>query len=113
MATGRERLARHRARPLLVELHHALSRLTSTLTVMNTGAHPDDEQSGLLALLRYGMGMRVVIACSTRGEGGQNSLGPERGERAWRAPHARDGGSRARPRCRCRLARLRAERPNP
>jgi LmbE family N-acetylglucosaminyl deacetylase len=78
MPTDRDRLASRRGRPLLVELYHALSRLTSTLTVMNTGAHPDDEQSGLLALLRYGLGMRVVIACSTRGEGGQNSLGPER-----------------------------------
>lgn len=79
MLTDRERLARRRNKPLLVELHHALGRLTSTLTVMNTGAHPDDEQSGLLAALRFKYGMRVVIACSTRGEGGQNSLGPERG----------------------------------
>lgn len=79
MLTDRERLARRRARPLLVELHNALTRLTSTLTVMSTGAHPDDEQSGLLAALRFKYGMRVVIACSTRGEGGQNSLGPERG----------------------------------
>jgi LmbE family N-acetylglucosaminyl deacetylase len=74
-----ERLARRRARPLLVELYNALSRLTSTLTVMNTGAHPDDEQSGLLAALRFRYGMHVVIACSTRGEGGQNGIGPERG----------------------------------
>jgi len=81
MLTGRERLNRHRARPLLVELHRALSRLGSVLTVMNTGAHPDDEQSGLLALLRFERGLRVVIACSTRGEGGQNGIGPERGTR--------------------------------
>lgn len=79
MLTDRERLARHKAGPLLVELHRALSRLTSVLTVMNTGAHPDDEQSGMLAVLRFAQGMRVVIACSTRGEGGQNGLGPERG----------------------------------
>jgi LmbE family N-acetylglucosaminyl deacetylase len=46
--------------------------------VMNTGAHPDDEQSGMLAAMRYGYGMRVVVACSTRGEGGQNAIGPER-----------------------------------
>jgi LmbE family N-acetylglucosaminyl deacetylase len=46
---------------------------------MNTGAHPDDEQNGLLAALRFEHGMRVVVACSTRGEGGQNALGPERG----------------------------------
>ncbi|HEV2515429.1 MAG TPA: PIG-L family deacetylase [Devosia sp.] len=79
MLTARERLARQKSRPLLVELYRALSRLTSTLTVMNTGAHPDDEHSGMLAALRFGLGMRVVIACSTRGEGGQNSLGAERG----------------------------------
>lgn len=79
MLSHRERLHRRRARPALVELHRALSRLKSTLTVMNTGAHPDDEHSGMLAVLRLAYGMRVVIACSTRGEGGQNALGPERG----------------------------------
>ena len=67
------------ARTDLERLHRALERLGSVLTVMNTGAHPDDEASGLLAALRFGYGMRVVIACSTRGEGGQNGLGPERG----------------------------------
>ena len=78
MLTDRERLTRRQARPALVTLHRALSRLTSVVTVMNTGAHPDDEQNGLLAALRLGLGMRVFVACSTRGEGGQNSLGPER-----------------------------------
>ncbi|MGV8832880.1 MAG: PIG-L family deacetylase [Devosia sp.] len=78
MLTARERLARQKAHPALIELHRALSRLGSTLTVMNTGAHPDDEHSGMLAAMRFGLGMRVVIACSTRGEGGQNSLGGER-----------------------------------
>ncbi|GGF36737.1 PIG-L domain-containing protein [Youhaiella tibetensis] len=78
MLSDRERLARQQAQPALVTLHRALSRLRSVLTVMNTGAHPDDEQSGMLAYFRYGLGMRVVVACSTRGEGGQNSLGPER-----------------------------------
>jgi LmbE family N-acetylglucosaminyl deacetylase len=78
MLTARDRLARRKSRPAIVTLHRALTRLTSTLTVMNTGAHPDDEQSGMLALMRFGMGMRIIIACSTRGEGGQNTLGPER-----------------------------------
>ncbi|PJF10430.1 PIG-L family deacetylase [Pseudorhodobacter sp. MZDSW-24AT] len=76
--TDRDRIARQMAEPSLVRLHRALSRLTSVVTVMNTGAHPDDEQSGMLAWLRLGLGMRVVVACSTRGEGGQNTLGPER-----------------------------------
>ncbi|MDR0252257.1 MAG: PIG-L family deacetylase [Brucellaceae bacterium] len=79
MLTDRQRIERQKSAPALMRLHHALSRLRSVLTVMNTGAHPDDEQSGLLAYFRFGAGMRVIIGCSTRGEGGQNALGPERG----------------------------------
>ena len=78
MPTARERIERQKASPSLIRLHRALSRLKSTATMMNTGAHPDDEQSGMLAFFRLGLGMRVIVACSTRGEGGQNSLGPER-----------------------------------
>ena len=79
MLTARQRIERQKSSPALVRLHRALGRLRSTVTLMHTGAHPDDEQSGLMAYLRFGLGMRVVIACSTRGEGGQNALGPERG----------------------------------
>lgn len=79
MLTAHERIARQKGDPALLRLHRALGRLGSVLTVMNTGAHPDDEASGLLAALRYAYGMRVVIACSTRGEGGQNVIGPELG----------------------------------
>ncbi|MHA6689972.1 PIG-L family deacetylase [Devosia sp. A449] len=78
MLTARDRLYRRAAAPRSVALQRALSRLTSTVTVMNTGAHPDDEQSGMLATMRFEQGMRIVIACSTRGEGGQNTSGPER-----------------------------------
>lgn len=79
MLTDRQRLRHEAAKPYLVTLRHALGRLGSPLTVMNTGAHPDDEQNEMLATLRHQYGMRIVIACSTRGEGGQNTLGPERG----------------------------------
>ncbi|MEJ5018990.1 PIG-L family deacetylase [Ochrobactrum vermis] len=79
MLTARQRIERQKLSPALVRLQGALSRLRSTVTLMHTGAHPDDEQSGLMAYMRFGLGMRVVIACSTRGEGGQNALGPERG----------------------------------
>lgn len=78
MLSARERIERQKSNPSLLRLHRALSRLNSTVTMMNTGAHPDDEQSGMLAWFRLGLGMRVIVACSTRGEGGQNSLGPER-----------------------------------
>lgn len=79
MLTAPERLRRRAAQPRLVALARALSRLNSTVTVMNTGAHPDDEHNEMLATMRHEMGMRIVVACSTRGEGGQNTLGPERG----------------------------------
>ncbi len=79
MLTDRQRLARAATPHHLTLFRHALGRLQSPLTVMNTGAHPDDEQNGMLAMLRHQYGMRIVIACSTRGEGGQNILGPERG----------------------------------
>jgi LmbE family N-acetylglucosaminyl deacetylase len=79
MLTSHERITRQKESPALLRLHRALGRLTSTLTYMNTGAHPDDEHNGLLAALRYAYGMQVVVACGTRGEGGQNAIGPERG----------------------------------
>ncbi|MDO3444562.1 PIG-L family deacetylase [Agrobacterium sp. V1] len=78
MLTPRERIERQMADPWLVRLHRKLSALKSTATIMHTGAHPDDEQNGLLAYFRMELGMRIIIACSTRGEGGQNALGPER-----------------------------------
>lgn len=78
MLNPRERIERQMADPWLVRLHRKLSALKSTVTVMHTGAHPDDEQNGLLAYFRMELGMRIIIACSTRGEGGQNALGPER-----------------------------------
>jgi LmbE family N-acetylglucosaminyl deacetylase len=79
MLTDHERIARQMGDPAFLRLHRALGRLASVLTFMNTGAHPDDEHNGLLAALRFAYGMRVIVACSTRGEGGQNAIGPERG----------------------------------
>lgn len=78
MLTAPDRLRRRAAQPRLVTLARALSRLRSSVTVMNTGAHPDDEHNEMLACLRHEMGIRIIVACSTRGEGGQNTLGPER-----------------------------------
>ena len=80
MLSDREVIRRQMADPALLRLSRALGRLTSTLTWMSVGAHPDDEHSGLLAALRYSLGMRTVILCSTRGEGGQNAIGPARGD---------------------------------
>ncbi|MET1416842.1 PIG-L family deacetylase [Roseibium sp. HPY-6] len=75
--TAPQRIAREAGRPFLVELWRALMPLRSTVSFMNTGAHPDDEISDLLAKLSLGDGLDVSYACSTRGEGGQNDIGRE------------------------------------
>lgn len=46
---------------------------------MNTGAHPDDERSALLAWLSLGQGVRTISVIANRGEGGQNEIGDELG----------------------------------
>jgi LmbE family N-acetylglucosaminyl deacetylase len=60
-------------------LWRALQPLRSVATWLMVGAHPDDEWNGFLAWLAYGRGVHTIYACSTRGEGGQSTLGPERG----------------------------------
>ncbi len=60
-------------------LWQALQPLRSVARYLMIGAHPDDEWNGFLAWLAYGRGVHTIYACSTRGEGGQSVLGPERG----------------------------------
>ena len=62
------------------ELAQALARLPVTGAVLNTAAHPDDEQSFLLADMARGHHVRTAYLSATRGDGGQNLLGAERGE---------------------------------
>jgi LmbE family N-acetylglucosaminyl deacetylase len=61
----------------VVRLWNALLPLKSVVSFMNTGAHPDDETSAMLAALSRRDGIQLSHACSTRGEGGQNALGTE------------------------------------
>lgn len=67
-------------RPDAVALELMLRKLSSTGTFMQTDAHPDDEDNGLLAMLGHGQGMRTVLVTLTRGDGGQNEIGPELGQ---------------------------------
>jgi len=48
--------------------------------VLMIGAHPDDEDTELLTVLVRGMGAEAGYLSLTRGEGGQNLIGPELGE---------------------------------
>lgn len=67
-------------RPDSVALELLLRKLASTGTFMQTDAHPDDEDNGLLAMLGFGRGMRATLITATRGDGGQNEIGPEIGQ---------------------------------
>src|SRR5688572_27893560 len=54
-----------------------LIKLPTIASVLHTTAHPDDEHGGVLTLLSRGEGARVSLLTLTRGESGDNALGPE------------------------------------
>lgn len=81
-ATATEPAAQHQLQPVAalrgtpaVEL--ALRKLDTVGTFMMTTAHPDDENNAMLAYYGHGQGMRTTLVTATRGEGGQNEIGPE------------------------------------
>jgi len=55
----------------------ALRRLGTTTRVLMIAAHPDDENTAVLGALALGAGADVAYLSLTRGEGGQNLIGPE------------------------------------
>jgi len=60
-----------------VALGLALRHLSNTGIFLHTTAHPDDENNGLLVMMNRGLGYRTALATATRGNGGQNEIGPE------------------------------------
>ncbi len=52
-------------------------KLQTTASVLEIGAHPDDEDSAFMARAAQGDHARTAYLSLTRGEGGQNALGPE------------------------------------
>jgi LmbE family N-acetylglucosaminyl deacetylase len=56
-------------------LQQMLRRLGTTARLMQTVAHPDDEDGGMLTLESRGKGDTVLLMTLNRGEGGQNKLG--------------------------------------
>lgn len=65
--------------PNAADLDIALHKLDVLGSVLYVGAHPDDENTSLLALLSKGRKYRAAYLSVTRGEGGQNLIGPEQG----------------------------------
>jgi LmbE family N-acetylglucosaminyl deacetylase len=56
-----------------------LGKLNVLGSVLMIGAHPDDENTGVIAYLARGRKLRTGYLSLTRGEGGQNLLGNEQG----------------------------------
>ena len=61
------------------ELARALDRLLVVGNVLYVAAHPDDENTRLLAYLQNERLVRTAYLSLTRGDGGQNLIGPEQG----------------------------------
>src|SRR5262245_14032728 len=57
----------------------ALAKLSTHKRLLVVGAHPDDEDTSLIALVSRGMGGEAAYLSLSRGEGGQNLIGPELG----------------------------------
>jgi LmbE family N-acetylglucosaminyl deacetylase len=62
------------------EVQKQLDRLQTLGSVLYIAAHPDDENTAVLATLSKGRNLRTAYLALTRGGGGQNLIGPELGE---------------------------------
>jgi LmbE family N-acetylglucosaminyl deacetylase len=62
------------------ELAETLDSLNTLGSVLMLGAHPDDENTNVIAYFARGRHMRTAYLSATRGEGGQNLIGSEQAE---------------------------------
>ena len=60
-------------------VERALDKLSTHKRLLVIAAHPDDEDTSLLTLVSRGMGGEAGYLALSRGEGGQNLIGPELG----------------------------------
>ncbi|HKV62932.1 MAG TPA: PIG-L family deacetylase [Candidatus Acidoferrum sp.] len=63
--------------PGLPETIEAIESARVTTRILYVTAHPDDESGAVLTYLARGLHSEVALLSLTRGEGGQNDLGPE------------------------------------
>ena len=61
----------------LPETVEAIHKARVSTRILFITAHPDDEWSSLLAYLSHGLNADVALLTITRGQGGQNAIGPE------------------------------------
>ncbi|MEO1548493.1 MAG: PIG-L family deacetylase, partial [Bacteroidota bacterium] len=63
--------------PTSAELHHKLQKLNFLGTALYVAAHPDDENTRLISYLSNHTKAHTTYLSLTRGDGGQNLIGPE------------------------------------
>jgi LmbE family N-acetylglucosaminyl deacetylase len=63
--------------PGVAETIEAIDSARVTTRILYVTAHPDDESGAVLTYLARGLHAEVALLSLTRGEGGQNDLGPE------------------------------------
>jgi LmbE family N-acetylglucosaminyl deacetylase len=70
-------LAQKPQKPDAVELYHQIEKLNFLGSVLYVAAHPDDENTRLISYLSNEKNARTGYLSLTRGDGGQNLIGPE------------------------------------
>jgi len=64
-------------KPNAVELYHQIQKLNFLGSILYIAAHPDDENTRLIAYLSNDLKAETGYLSLTRGDGGQNLIGPE------------------------------------
>ena len=90
--TDQARIAADRDTVRIAALWQALVALKSTVSFMNTGAHPDDETSEMLAAMRFRDGVDISYACFHARRGWPERYRSGKRGGPWDAAHSRDGG---------------------
>src|SRR5215469_10058417 len=73
-------LGRADERPTGADILQQLHSFATMGSVLYVAAHPDDENTRVITYLARGRGYRTAYLSLTRGDGGQNLLGPQFGE---------------------------------
>jgi LmbE family N-acetylglucosaminyl deacetylase len=63
----------------LQETVQAINKSRVDTRILFITAHPDDESASMLSYLSRGLNADVALLTLTRGQGGQNAIGPEQG----------------------------------
>jgi hypothetical protein len=64
-------------KPNSVEIYNQIKKLNFLGSVLYVAAHPDDENTRLISYLANNMNARTGYLSLTRGDGGQNLIGPQ------------------------------------